>query len=456
MKHLFLIRHGKSSWSDASLDDRDRPLNERGQQQAGVMAQPAARLGAFDGVIYASNANRARETVEGFLDHLPARDLVKRIYYRTALYTFSHKTLRKWIRHCRRDESTLTIIGHNPALEDLAQYLCKKAPQKVPTGAVIHLTLPINHWHELGKHQGRLQQTLLPKEASYPLFQRKAPKPPDLAGKPPHKAIPKALAFQDQRLDLLTPGVMVGADPEFLHEYRISLRRSRALTAAVRSVAGDDPALKKALAALTCQARATSELRDLDVFLQTLEQWQQQPELNAALTKAGVPGFFRQQRHKAWQRLVSHLQGSTYARSRQRWQQFLGEKSFHRALKTLSHANIRQALCRRIEEHNAALAALSTRSPDDDVHELRKMLKKIRYLAELEDTRFEATLATLKHRQKLLGHFQDKHTQIELLSDLPTQPGQRAAIGRLLKPLREEKQHLRAEALLLEPIALPR
>ena len=33
MKHLFLIRHAKSSWADEGLADRDRPLNNRGEQQ---------------------------------------------------------------------------------------------------------------------------------------------------------------------------------------------------------------------------------------------------------------------------------------------------------------------------------------------------------------------------------------------------------------------------------------
>ncbi len=36
---LTLIRHAKSSWSDLSLDDFDRPLNERGNRDAPKMAQ---------------------------------------------------------------------------------------------------------------------------------------------------------------------------------------------------------------------------------------------------------------------------------------------------------------------------------------------------------------------------------------------------------------------------------
>ena len=39
MKTLTLLRHAKSSWKDSSLQDRERPLNGRGQRDAPVMAE---------------------------------------------------------------------------------------------------------------------------------------------------------------------------------------------------------------------------------------------------------------------------------------------------------------------------------------------------------------------------------------------------------------------------------
>ena len=39
MKKLILVRHGKSSWKDASLDDHDRPLNKRGERDAPYMGK---------------------------------------------------------------------------------------------------------------------------------------------------------------------------------------------------------------------------------------------------------------------------------------------------------------------------------------------------------------------------------------------------------------------------------
>ena len=39
MKKLFLIRHAKSSWENPDLSDFERPLNNRGIQNAPVMAK---------------------------------------------------------------------------------------------------------------------------------------------------------------------------------------------------------------------------------------------------------------------------------------------------------------------------------------------------------------------------------------------------------------------------------
>ena len=39
MKRLFLLRHAKSSWDEAGLADRDRPLAPRGRRATQVMAR---------------------------------------------------------------------------------------------------------------------------------------------------------------------------------------------------------------------------------------------------------------------------------------------------------------------------------------------------------------------------------------------------------------------------------
>ena len=62
MKTLFLIRHAKSSWSDSELKDDERPLDDRGNRDAPIMALRMAENWPAPDKIICSQARRARET----------------------------------------------------------------------------------------------------------------------------------------------------------------------------------------------------------------------------------------------------------------------------------------------------------------------------------------------------------------------------------------------------------
>ena len=62
MKTLLLMRHAKSSWDDASLDDFDRPLNDRGRAAAPFMGGLLRRENLVPDIVVSSPARRARET----------------------------------------------------------------------------------------------------------------------------------------------------------------------------------------------------------------------------------------------------------------------------------------------------------------------------------------------------------------------------------------------------------
>ena len=62
MKTLFLIRHAKSSWKDSELKDDERPLNDRGNKDAPIMARRMAESWPAPDKIVCSQAQRALET----------------------------------------------------------------------------------------------------------------------------------------------------------------------------------------------------------------------------------------------------------------------------------------------------------------------------------------------------------------------------------------------------------
>ena len=68
MKTLILVRHAKSSWEEAGIDDFDRPLNERGKHDAPVMAKRLKNKNIDVDIFISSPAKRALRTAKYFTE----------------------------------------------------------------------------------------------------------------------------------------------------------------------------------------------------------------------------------------------------------------------------------------------------------------------------------------------------------------------------------------------------
>ncbi|MDL0431819.1 CHAD domain-containing protein [Marinobacter sp. TBZ242] len=450
MKYLYLIRHAKSSWADDSLRDDQRPLNSRGTRQLGAMGRAIRAAGVLNGPIFCSNATRARQTLDGLIPE----DLRQNTHIVPELYTFNYKTLINWLRN-RQDEDSITLIGHNPALEELASYLLQQAPDSFPTCAFMQIALPVKHWHKLARNKGRLEQFLTPKDVSYEQFNRKRKKMPGGNDTPLARHIPETLQHQYLRMRDLETGVIRGFDSEFLHQYRIAIRRSRAIAESVSEISGDSN-LRKATRALKRHAQATSQLRDLHVLLADLERWQLEEGTESALISSGARSYFANLADLEHQALAKRLCSRKYQKDMDEWFQLITSHHFEKTGRKLTTGDIRKALDKRIKQHNAQARQLSTQSPDDDYHSLRKLLKRIRYLAELDKPAFRAMLRQLKQRQQRFGDFQDLHVQIEMLTTfrdgIATEPDMFepvAGLNDLIAGLASEKAGVRNDILTL-------
>ncbi|MCB1586456.1 MAG: histidine phosphatase family protein, partial [Xanthomonadales bacterium] len=68
MKHLIILRHAKSNWSDLSLSDHDRSLNQRGKNSAPIMGQRLSKKPIQPQLVLCSTAVRAKATAKKVLD----------------------------------------------------------------------------------------------------------------------------------------------------------------------------------------------------------------------------------------------------------------------------------------------------------------------------------------------------------------------------------------------------
>ncbi|MEQ3622934.1 MAG: CHAD domain-containing protein [Marinobacter sp.] len=452
MKHLFLIRHAKSSWSDGSLTDHERPLNSRGLKQLGPMGKAIRSEGAFEGTLYCSNAARARQTLEGLVPN----NVLATAKVAPVLYTFNHAVVLDWLHD--REDDRITLIGHNPALEELAGLLLKHAPEAFPTCSFMHIILPIEHWHQAGRNTGRLERFLTPNDVSYQQFNRKWKSKHSHGNTPLVEHIPESLLHQYHRMRDLEPGVLQGYDDEFLHQYRIAIRRSRAVAESVAEISGDDN-LHKAVKTLKGHAQATSYLRDLHVFLANLAQWPLEEATQTALVRSGALSHFANLADVEHQKLVKRLKGGRYHKDMDEWHRQLTSRHLKKVTRKLATRDIWKALEKRTEKHNVLVGQMNEQSPDDRFHDLRKLLKRIRYLAELDKPAFHDRLGRLKQRQQRFGDFQDLHVQIDLLlafrDGIATEPDMLAPVAglnTLIAELTEEKKRVRDEILTLGAI----
>ncbi len=162
-KQLHLLRHAKSSWNNAAQGDRERGLNTRGRRDAPRMGRALSTI-LEPQSITASPARRAQATLAGLMEGWPA---MAGLEHRTEdnLYTFSAQALRDWIAAQADAERSLFLLGHNPALTDLVNWLCgEPLLVNLPTAGYVGLELGCNRWSGIEPGCARLQHSLFPKE----------------------------------------------------------------------------------------------------------------------------------------------------------------------------------------------------------------------------------------------------------------------------------------------------
>jgi len=115
---LVLFRHAKSAWPD--VPDHDRPLARRGARAAPAMGRWLREAGLLPGQVLCSTARRARETWQFAQAGLAATPPVT---FDARIYEAAAADLLAVIREVPPATGTLLLIGHNPAIEDLARLL---------------------------------------------------------------------------------------------------------------------------------------------------------------------------------------------------------------------------------------------------------------------------------------------------------------------------------------------
>jgi CHAD domain-containing protein len=218
------------------------------------------------------------------------------------------------------------------------------------------------------------------------------------------------------------PGIIADYDSEFLHSYRVSLRKVRSVVSLFKGVYSDaqTDTLKQAFSA---HMEPTGRLRDLDVYLlERAHYFELLPEsLHDGLTT--MFSLFVKERDEQCRLIAKRFTGAAYNDSINALaQQFANQDALQQG-PNASHSAYSYAcelILKRYRKVCKIARSIDETTDDEEVHELRIHCKKLRYLMEFfsplfPDQIIKQLIKSLKRLQNNLGLFNDYSVQQESL-----------------------------------------
>ena len=154
MKKIIIIRHGKSTWDNPQLRDFDRPLNERGRQDAPKIGQRLAGRSLMPDKFVSSPAKRAITTAFAIAEEIGfPKDEINQD---PNLYGATASDLLQVLAGLDDTEKLVFLVGHNPGLTDFINSYMGYPLQTLPTCGICCADFKINSWSEIFQKNGTL------------------------------------------------------------------------------------------------------------------------------------------------------------------------------------------------------------------------------------------------------------------------------------------------------------
>ncbi len=256
-------------------------------------------------------------------------------------------------------------------------------------------------------------------------------------------------------------GTKANLDSEFLHDLRVACRRTRSALTQIKGVY-EPEVVERYKEGFAWVQQITGPTRDMDVYLLALDDYKQ--SLPQFLQEALEPlRTFLEAHHKQEQKALGRKLNSPQLRKLlKEWRVFLeapvpkrpGAPNATRPVLELADERIWKMYRRVLKEGRA----IADGSPPEDLHELRKSCKKLRYLMEFFQSLFpgkqiNTLVKVLKVLLDNLGNYQDLEVQSHTLQGFAGRMMEEGVAGRdtllamgcLIGGLSGRQQHARDE-----------
>ncbi|MEA1873122.1 MAG: histidine phosphatase family protein [Bacteroidota bacterium] len=160
MRTISFIRHAKSDQT-VNSPDFERPLNQRGKNDAPLMGTHIKSNYIQPDLILSSPATRAKTTAELIAKAIeyPETEIV----FVEDLYFADTETFFKIIHETADDFNHLFIISHNPGTTYIINRISNTRLDHMPTCGIAEIEFDVNHWNKIQDKIGTLKRFDTPK-----------------------------------------------------------------------------------------------------------------------------------------------------------------------------------------------------------------------------------------------------------------------------------------------------
>jgi CHAD domain-containing protein len=268
-------------------------------------------------------------------------------------------------------------------------------------------------------------------------------------------AVKEILARLSEIIHQNTPGTIRGEDAEYLHDYRVAVRKTRSAMSEIQDALPPD-IVNSYGKFFSMLGNYTGPVRDIDVYLLKLDKYQK------ALSKEGKKQLqtFRSHllelRKEKQAALKETLKSSEYKQAVKSWDEYLKQpienidesSPQNRPVYEVADKLIWELYHESLNQGNT----ITPESPAEDIHTLRKTCKKLRYLMEFFQSLYPARrirelILVLKGLQDVLGDFNDYAVHIDMLKKFEKSVQEESiekATTALIKELKKKQAAVRA------------
>jgi CHAD domain-containing protein len=242
---------------------------------------------------------------------------------------------------------------------------------------------------------------------------------------PAEQALKQILLRLLDIMQLNTEGSIRGIDTEFMHDYRVSIRKTRSALTQITKVLNQDITSRynKFFSAL---GKLTNPVRDLDVFQIKLVSYQNDLGKSAQKKLEPLRDYIAQSRAEAQKKFINTLKSPEYQKSINEWRDYLENteptepplENTSKEIYKLADELVWNIYKLALKEGNA----ITNDTAAEALHELRKTCKKLRYLMEFfqslyPENKIRELMQALKGLQDNLGEYNDLHVHRSILKD---------------------------------------